>query len=352
MSFGSSKSKTSSNAQNEPWGPTVPHLTGLIEKAGSIGNIDITPDQMAAFQALKGNAAQGNPFAPDIARLASDSLNYQAPGGGQMVSDAYSTLQQNLGGYASGEFLDPFSNPQMAEMLKTVGDDVQWRINSMFAGAGRDLSGANQGAVSRGVTQAQLPLLLDQFNRQQQNQIAANQTLFGAAGDTASQQANLDQITQNIRSAGIGFGNEALNAKNFAANTILDLDQQIQQLPYENLALLASILLPAAGVGGTQDQSGKSKSSGWGISLSDERSKEDIEQIGELADGQPIYRFRYKGDDGDERIHVGLMAQDVEEIHPEAVVTLKGGLKGVDYDAATRDAARMVRHALNKRRAA
>lgn len=348
MSFGSSKSKTSSSAQTEPWGPAVPYLTGVLQKAGSVGNIDITPDQMAAFQALKSNAAEGNPFAPDIARLASDSLNYSLGDQGQTVSDAYSALQSNLGGMASGDYLDPFSNPQMAEMLRTVGDDVQWRINRMFAGAGRDLSGANQGAVARGVTQAQLPLLLDQFNQQQQNQIAANQQLMSGASQTAGQQAQLDQIAQNIRAAGIGYGNEALNARNYAANQILNLDQQIQQLPYENLALLSSILLPAAGLGGTQDSKGTSKSSGWGISLSDERAKDDIAQIGKTADGLPIYRFRYKGDD---RIHVGLMAQDVEEVHPEAVVTLKGGLKGVDYDMATRDAALMVRHALGEREA-
>jgi len=354
MSFGSTKTKqnTNQNTQTEPWGPSVPYLTGLLQKAGSVGNIDITPDQQTAFAALKTNAAQGNPFTPDIAKLAGDSFNYDNSGQGGAVGDAYGALQGNLSKYATGEYLDPFSNPQMRAMLDTVGNDVQDRINQMFQGAGRWGSGANQQSVARGVTQAQLPLLLDQFNKQQGNQIAANQTIFGAAGQSAGQQSQLDQIMQQIRGQGIGFGNEALNAKNYAGNQILNLDQQIQQLPYENLALLESLLVPGAGAGGTSNTQGTTKgsTSGFGISLSDERAKDDIHQIGALVDGQPIYRFEYKGDPSN-TVRIGLMAQDVEKDHPEAVHELPGGLKGVDYGEATKDAAKMVRAAVAKRRA-
>jgi hypothetical protein len=68
--------------------------------------------------------------------------------------------------------------------------------------------------------------------------------------------------------------------------------------------------------------------------LSDKRAKTDVEQVGELNDGQPVYRFRYKGDD---KTRMGLMAQDVEQDHPEAVKGL-GGMKMVDYKKATEDA--------------
>jgi hypothetical protein len=72
------------------------------------------------------------------------------------------------------------------------------------------------------------------------------------------------------------------------------------------------------------------------IGLSDERAKTDIEQIGKLNDGQPVYRFKYKGDD---KTRMGLIAQDVERDHPEAVKGL-GGVKMVDYKKATNDAVR------------
>ena len=65
--------------------------------------------------------------------------------------------------------------------------------------------------------------------------------------------------------------------------------------------------------------------------LSDERAKEDIAPVGELHDGQTVYRYRYKGDP---QVQIGLMAQEVEETNPEAVHE-SGGLKFVDYGAAT-----------------
>jgi hypothetical protein len=69
--------------------------------------------------------------------------------------------------------------------------------------------------------------------------------------------------------------------------------------------------------------------------LSDERAKHDKQKVGELYDGQPVYRFKYNGDD---RTQIGLMAQNVQRGHPEAVSS-HGGLKMVDYARATEDAA-------------
>lgn len=69
------------------------------------------------------------------------------------------------------------------------------------------------------------------------------------------------------------------------------------------------------------------------LSLSDERAKEDISPVGELHDGQTVYRYRYKGDPTG-KTHIGLMAQEVEQEHPEAVHEIEG-VKFVDYGAAT-----------------
>ncbi len=70
--------------------------------------------------------------------------------------------------------------------------------------------------------------------------------------------------------------------------------------------------------------------------MSDRRAKDDVKVIGKTFDGQPIYKFRYKGEP---QMQIGLMAQDVEKVHPDAVGSV-GGLKAVNYDAATKDAAR------------
>jgi hypothetical protein len=73
---------------------------------------------------------------------------------------------------------------------------------------------------------------------------------------------------------------------------------------------------------------------GSSLIMSDRRVKDDIREVGKTNDGQPIYTYRYKGSP---MLHMGLMAQDVEQRDPEAVVDV-GGVKMVDYDKALEDA--------------
>ena len=70
--------------------------------------------------------------------------------------------------------------------------------------------------------------------------------------------------------------------------------------------------------------------------LSDKRAKENIKKIGKLFDGQSVYRYNYKGD---RTTRIGLMAQNVEKEHPDAIHEISG-LKTVDYDEATKAAAK------------
>jgi hypothetical protein len=353
ISFGSSKSKSNTNAngQSDPWGPTMPYLQDFLKEMGAVGGTGLTPDQKASLEYLKGNAFQGNPWDVQQAGLANQL--YSAEDRTGIVGDAYSNLQSQLGDYASGKYLDPMSNPQMQAMLQQVGDDAANRVNAQFAGAGRDLSGANQMAVGRGVTQAQLPLLMDQYNRAQQQQFDAAKTLYGAGQSTATTQGGLDAQRFGFMGQGAAAGQQALDMQNQGANDIFNLDQTAKMTPYEDLAMVGSLLFPAAGLGGQkQEQSttkGKSSSIGAGFSISDERVKEGIEEIGEMADGQKMYRWRYKNDPSGE-IHVGPMAQEVEGEHPEAVAEDESGIKHVNLDAATRRAADVVRQRMAKRK--
>lgn len=61
--------------------------------------------------------------------------------------------------------------------------------------------------------------------------------------------------------------------------------------------------------------------------FSDARLKDNIEHVGE-ENGFPVYTFNYKGDD---KRFIGVMAQDVEQIMPEAVGE-RDGYKTVNYD--------------------
>jgi hypothetical protein len=61
---------------------------------------------------------------------------------------------------------------------------------------------------------------------------------------------------------------------------------------------------------------------------SDTRLKRDITQVGELGSGVGLYRYRYLWSN---TIQVGVMAQEVAEITPEAVERGADGYMRVDY---------------------
>jgi hypothetical protein len=83
---------------------------------------------------------------------------------------------------------------------------------------------------------------------------------------------------------------------------------------YEKPVLVKRDALPLMTAGPTKD--------------SDRRLKTDIMQVGQLRAGIPLYRFRYIGRD---EVHVGVMAQDVRTVVPEAVITDASGFMRVDY---------------------
>lgn len=64
------------------------------------------------------------------------------------------------------------------------------------------------------------------------------------------------------------------------------------------------------------------------LALSDRRAKTDIERIGELPNGLPTYRFKYKGED---TVRKGVMSDEVREVMPEAVVVGEDGFDRVNY---------------------
>jgi len=73
-----------------------------------------------------------------------------------------------------------------------------------------------------------------------------------------------------------------------------------------------------------------------GIARSDIRTKENIEHIGWLPNGLPVYTYDYKFEFRDDPFaghgkHIGVMAQEVELVKPEAVITDADGYKMVNY---------------------
>ncbi|MBX9778018.1 MAG: tail fiber domain-containing protein, partial [Xanthobacteraceae bacterium] len=68
---------------------------------------------------------------------------------------------------------------------------------------------------------------------------------------------------------------------------------------------------------------------GGGGGMSDIRAKHAIALLGQLDNGLGLYRFSYLGSD---QAYVGVMAQEVEAVRPDAVVHHSDGYLRVDYD--------------------
>jgi Chaperone of endosialidase len=64
------------------------------------------------------------------------------------------------------------------------------------------------------------------------------------------------------------------------------------------------------------------------LSYSDARLKRDIAQVGRLANGLRLYRYRYRWSD---TVYVGVMAQEVALLKPNAVLRGPDGFLAVDY---------------------
>lgn len=69
---------------------------------------------------------------------------------------------------------------------------------------------------------------------------------------------------------------------------------------------------------------------------SDIRMKENIERVGAMPNGLNIYEFEYKPEFKDHPLaghgrFTGVMAQEVQELNPKAVMTLDNGYMAVDY---------------------
>lgn len=104
--------------------------------------------------------------------------------------------------------------------------------------------------------------------------------------------------------------------------SLVQQDYQSQLQNYQN-TMSGLFSIPSALLGG------------WartGFATSDRRAKGDVVQVGELFDGTPVYRFRYRSGGP---MQIGLMAQDIADRLPDAVCEGADGFLMVDYKAAT-----------------
>lgn len=357
-SKGQTQTSTTSSV-SAPWAPAQPLLQDLLTKYGGMST-DLTGDQQSALQKLMEGASNIPGFGAESSDAISKIFQTSTAPQAGILSDAYSTLQGNLGATASGAELNPYNTPGFAEALDRASGDITNRVKSVYAAAGRDPSGAGSfaGSLGRGLSEGLAPTIAAQFNQNKANQMNAANTLFGAGGSTATGLTQQQGFELDALLKGIGAQGEAAKAWLTPGEAALGAANTAYELPWSNLAQLLGPLTSIGALGGqtsgTQTQTGPGQSAlsniiggttaalGLGKMLfSDERVKEDIAPVGMLNDGQTVVRYRYKGSP---TFQIGLLAQDVAENEPGAVGSI-GDILAVDYERATDRAAEIGRMA-------
>ena len=247
--------------------------------------------------------------------------------------------------------------------LQNAEQQAALQGNTIAQGAlGGNRAGVAEAQLAGQQQTAQSPIIAN-LNAQNYNQaLAAAQADRAAQSQAAYTYGNLGTTAQNaaLQGAQAQIGAGTLEQQTQQAQLDAAYQQYLQQLafPYQQVQFLSSLGIPAlTAMGGSQSGSSTttqpgaspwSQAIGLGISAlgafmpSDERVKENIELVGKTFDNKSIYRFNYKGDP---QTHIGFLAQDIEKTNPEAVGSI-GGVKTVNYDIATRDAADKGKYAI------
>jgi hypothetical protein len=161
------------------------------------------------------------------------------------------------------------------------------------------------------------------------------QGLYGMGAGTAQQLAALGTGAQGAALQGaqaqLAAGQAQQQTAQAGLQALYNQFLQQQAYPFQVAQFLGNIAMGTGALSGSTTTTSQP-----GSIFSDIRTKENVREVGKTLDGQPIYSYNYKGDP---KTQMGLIAQEVEERHPEAV-GLAGGLKTVNYKKATRDAER------------
>jgi hypothetical protein len=260
----------------------------------------------------------------------------------QAVEQALAIGQQGFGQGLSAAQQQAALGQQLFGMGSTTGQNAAalgQQIYGQGMGTAQQQAAMGQQIFGQGLSAAQQQAALGQQQFGQgtaasQQAAALGQGIYGMGANTSAALAGLGTGAQDAALSGAAAqmtAGQVEQATNQAKNTA-EYNQflQEQSLPYQQLKLASDIALGT----GTAQGSTTTTTQPGGF-FSDERLKENIKAVGKTFDGQTIHSYNYKGDP---RTQIGLIAQEVQKHHPNAV-GLAGGYKTVNYDKATEDAA-------------
>lgn len=257
--------------------------------------------------------------------------------------------------------LSPYMNQAALGAYNTYGDVSNTAIDASKTAYGGGMNQLEK-LFDPNYEKNQVNAALQAGREATREQLGGQNAMYGAAGGLGSARhaladKNLQQLgEQRQATAAAGAQAQVQQNRMAAANSMLGAGQSLanlglsatgQQLkaaesPMDLYSKYASIVFgtpqasTAPNFAGTQG----SNTSGFGFGLStgnggsDISIKENIQKIGVLDNGLNLYKYEYKAPYKDTWGHgqqIGVMAQEVEKIIPEAVGTHPDGYKTVNY---------------------
>jgi len=367
---------------------------GGKSKSSSSQTQTLSPWSQQQYAALSGKiqGLLGQPFKPYDGQMTAGLSDLEqsamsgaqgAMGAGDQYFDMASGAAQGVAGYSpqqiqarqfAGTDLSAYQNPYEDQVVSATLSDIdrqrQLALNNQAGGftkAGA-WGGSRHGIADAETNRAAIDLAArtaGQLRSQGFNTAAslANQDLDRAFGtDVTNANLGMQGAGLRLNAAGIlgNLGESIGSAKwrDLMSSAALgemgrnveqsDLDRRYNEFmraqddPYKRAAaymglLGATPMLVNSKGTGTQKQSpGLGSILGTGLQLfkiSDARLKKSVMPHGTDDKGRQWYAFRYVWEDDDAPLHVGVMAQEVAETDPDAVILHPTGYLMVDYEA-------------------
>ena len=330
--------KTAQTTQSVTIPPEVlARYTAINKRAEGVADTPFQPysqDQSSFVQPLTGTqtaAMQNIGQAQNIAQP-----YYQAAAGltGMAAQQTPGLINQYMSPYLNsvvGTTMDQLRQQQQQEQQGLSSSAIQ---SGAFGGDRAGIASANLSRQQNMASASTVANLMNQGYGQAaalaqadlQRQMAAGQQ-FANLGTGATQTA--------LGAAQAQLGAGTLEQPTGQAGLAALANQFLQErgYPFQTTQFLSNI---ATGTGAASGSTTTGTQPVQGL-FSDERLKSNIEEVGQLHDGQPIYRYNM----GDGPTQIGLIAQNVEQNTPDAVGQ-SNGFKTVNYHKATDRSAGLV----------
>lgn len=250
----------------------------------------------------------------------------------------------NVNNGLAGLQWDPASNT----LKTTYGQQMQSVLGNLFGGSNVDKQAAD--SVFKAFSDRYQPVFERQSNHLQDrlvNQgIPVGSEAYSRAMSDMSQTQN--DALQQAAYQSVQAGQQARNneiANNLSIFSAFNpLNHYTGSTAQGNASMYDNAYNSQLAQFQAQQQAKQNMANGWlnlgtqaGLGMlgwlsSDARIKENLRPVGQLFNGLTVYAFNFPGE---QTTRIGLVAQEVQQLIPEAVTETDEGLLAVDYDLAS-----------------